>query len=97
MCGACGGPPPDPAGALVAGPRRRAAVARAVASVCPALTVRAVPGAWTVATRTGRTTVCRTFDALVAAAAPHLRTTPVAASGGPEVAAVLAALGAAAG
>jgi hypothetical protein len=69
MCGACGGPPPDPAGALVAGPRRRAAVARTVASMCPGLVVRAVPGAWTVSTRTGRTTVCRTLDALVATAA----------------------------
>jgi hypothetical protein len=71
MCGACGAPPPDPAGALVAGPRRRAAVARVVAAECPGVTVRAVPGGWTVATRTGRTTVCRTLDALVAAAAPH--------------------------
>jgi hypothetical protein len=73
MCGACGAPPPDPAGALVSGPRRRAAVARAVAAACPGITVRAVPGGWTVATRTGRTTVCRTLGALVAAAAPHVR------------------------
>jgi hypothetical protein len=71
MCGACGGPPPDPAGALVAGPLRRAAVARAVDAVCAGVTVRAVPGGWTVATRTGRTTVCRTLAALVTAAAPH--------------------------
>jgi hypothetical protein len=71
MCGACGAPPPDPAGALVAGPRRRAAVARVVAAICPDVTVRAVPGGWTVATRTGRTTVCPTLDALVVAAAPH--------------------------
>jgi hypothetical protein len=71
MCGACGGPPPDPAGALVAGPVRRAAVARAVGAACPAVRVRAIPGGWTVATRTGRTTVCRTLDALVGAVAPH--------------------------
>jgi hypothetical protein len=61
MCGACAGPPPDPAGALV------------VAAACPGLTVRAVAGGWTVATRTGRTTVCRTLDALARAAGPHAR------------------------
>ncbi|MHA6624274.1 hypothetical protein ACU61A_02575 [Pseudonocardia sichuanensis] len=72
----------------MAGPRRRAAVARAVASVCPGLTVRAVPGAWTVATRTGRTTVCRTLAALVATAAR---------AGETEAAEVLAAVRATAG
>ena len=41
----------------------------AVDAACPALTVRAVPGGWTVATRTGRTTVCRTLVALVDAVA----------------------------
>jgi hypothetical protein len=97
MCGACGGPPPDPAGALVAGPRRRAAVARAVASACPGLTVRAVPGAWTVSTRTGRTTVCRTLDALVVTAAPHMGAISPAVGGSSEAALVLTALRAAAG
>ncbi len=70
MCGACGGPPPDPDGARVAGPRRRAAVARAVQDARTGLVVRAVPGGWTVATRTGRTRVARTLDELLAAAAP---------------------------
>lgn len=69
MCGACGGPPPDPHGALVAGPRRRAAVALLVGS--PGLSVRAVPGGWTVARRTGATTVCRTLAALLAATTPE--------------------------
>ena len=73
MCGACGGGPPDPAGALVAGPRRRTAVARAVAAANPKLIVRAVPGGWTVSTRTGRTTVCRTLHELVSAAAAYGR------------------------
>jgi len=68
MCGACGGGPPDPDGALVAGPRRRAEVARLVGGRYPALTVRAVPGGWTVATRTGRATVHRTLTDLLAAA-----------------------------
>ena len=69
MCGACGGPPPDPDGARVAGPRRRAAVAMAVQSARAGLVVRAVPGGWTVATRTGRTRVARTLDELITAAA----------------------------
>lgn len=76
MCGAFGGPPPDPAGRPVAGPLRRSAIARAVDEVCPALTVRAVPGGWTAATGTGRTTVCRTLDALVTAVAPHVVRSP---------------------
>lgn len=93
MCGACGGPPPDPAGALVAGPRRRAAVARAVGAACPGVTVRAVPGGWTVATRTGRTTVCGTVAALVAAVAPHARASGRRPAGRPdEVAAADAVL-----
>lgn len=71
MCGACGGPPPDPDGAKVAGPRRRAAVARVVGARCPTLRVRAIPGGWTVATRTGATTVCRTLAALLAATTPE--------------------------
>lgn len=69
MCGACGGPPPDPHGALVAGPRRRAAVARLVGG--PGVTVRAVSGGWTVASRTGATTVCRTLTALLVATTPE--------------------------
>ncbi len=68
MCGACGGPPPDPDGARVAGPRRRAAVARAVQAAVSGLVVRAVPGGWTVSTRTGRTRVARTLDELLDAA-----------------------------
>ncbi len=71
MCGACGGAPPDPAGPLVAGPHRRAAVARTATAASRGVTVRAVPGGWTVATRSGRTTVCRTLDALVTAVVPH--------------------------
>jgi hypothetical protein len=71
MCGGCGGAPLDPFGALVAGPSRRAAVARAVGRATPSLTVRAVPGAWTVAHPTGRTTVCRTLEALLDAVAAH--------------------------
>jgi len=69
MCGGCGGAPLDPAAALVAGPRRRAAVAVAAQELAPALRVRAVPGGWTVATRTGRTHVHRTLAALAAAVA----------------------------
>jgi hypothetical protein len=72
MCGACGGAPPDPAGPRVAGPHRRAAVARTFTAASHGLTVRAVPGGWTVATRSGRTTVCRTLDGLVAAVLPHV-------------------------
>lgn len=71
MCGACGGAPPDPAGSRVAGPHRRAAVARTVTAASHGVTVRAVPGGWTVATRSGRTTVCRTLDALVTAVLPY--------------------------
>jgi hypothetical protein len=64
MCGACGRPH-DPDGARVAGPRRRAAVARAVQGVGSGLVVRAMPGGWTIATRTGRTRVARTLDELL--------------------------------
>lgn len=70
MCGACGGAPPDPFGARVAGPRRRAVVARAVEGSSTGLRVRAVPGGWTVSTRTGRVVVARTLDELLAAGAP---------------------------
>lgn len=69
MCGACGGPPPDPFGARVSGPRRRAAVARVVAARTRA-SVRAVPGGWTVTGRTGRVSVARTLDELLAAVGP---------------------------
>jgi hypothetical protein len=69
MCGGCGGAPLDPEGALVAGPRGRAAAAAAAQELAPALRVRAVPGGWTVATRTGRTRVLRTLAELVAAVA----------------------------
>jgi hypothetical protein len=57
-------------------------LARAVDAACPALTVRAVPGGWTVATRTGRTTVCRTLGALVDAVAAEVAA-PVG-GGGPD-------------
>ena len=86
MCGACGGPPPDPDGARVAGPRRRAAVARAVQAAGSGLVVRAVPGGWTVSTRTGATRVARTLDELLDAAGPArdrdgLRARALAAAG----------------
>jgi hypothetical protein len=71
MCGGCGGAPLDPFGALVAGPSRRAAVARAVGRAAPTLSVRPVPGGWTVALPTGRTTVCRTLEALLDAVVAH--------------------------
>jgi len=65
MCGGCGGAPPDPYGDLVAGPLRRALVARTVERSVRALGVRAVPGGWTVSRPTGGATVCRTLDALL--------------------------------
>ncbi|MER5671402.1 hypothetical protein [Pseudonocardia alni] len=75
MCGACGRPH-DPDGALVAGPRRRAAVAAAATRLVRApaadgpgrgggVRVRAVPGGWTVTAPTGRGTVARTLGQLV--------------------------------
>ncbi|MEN3299555.1 hypothetical protein [Pseudonocardia sp.] len=79
MCGACGGAPPDPAGPRVAGPHRRAAVARIFTAASHGLAVRTVPGGWTAATRSGRTTVCRTLDGLVAAVLPHVATDSTAA------------------
>jgi len=51
--------------ALVAGPRRRAAIAAAATRLSPRLRVRVAERAWTVAERTGRVTVCRTFDDLL--------------------------------
>lgn len=84
MCGACGSPR-DPDGARVAGPRRRAAVARAVQAGRAGLVVRAVPGGWTVAARTGRTRVARTLDELldaVGSTGPGLRATALAAADG---------------
>jgi hypothetical protein len=50
---------------LVSGPRRRAAVAAAVGRRLPALRIRVAERAWTVADRTGRVTVCRTFAQLL--------------------------------
>ena len=51
--------------ALVAGPRRRAAIAAAATRLGPRLSVRVAARAWTVAERTGRVTVCRTFAELL--------------------------------
>jgi hypothetical protein len=65
MCGACGGGPHDPMAPLIAGPRRRAAISAAAARLVPGVRIRAVERAWTVADRTGRVTVCRTFDQLL--------------------------------
>ncbi|KAA0081637.1 hypothetical protein CIW52_17920 [Mycolicibacterium sp. P9-64] len=65
MCGACGAGPDEPLAALVAGPRRRAAIAAAATRLGPRLRVRVAARAWTVAERTGRVTVCRTFDELL--------------------------------
>jgi hypothetical protein len=50
---------------LVSGPRRRAAVAAAAARQLPGMRIRVVERAWTVTDRTGRVTVCRTFDQLL--------------------------------
>lgn len=73
MCGACGRPH-DPDGARVAGPRRRAAVARAATrldgAATPRVTVRPMPGGWTVARPTGRTVVVSTLADLVDVLAP---------------------------
>jgi hypothetical protein len=71
MCGGCGGAPPDQYGDLVAGPLRRALVARTVGRSVPALAVRAVPGGWTVSRPTGGATVCRTLDGLLDAVQGH--------------------------
>lgn len=54
----------------MAGPRRRAAVARTVNAARGDAAVRVVPGGWTVSGRTGRVVVARTLDALLAAGAP---------------------------
>jgi hypothetical protein len=51
--------------AQVAGPRRRAAIAAAATRLSPRLRVRVAERAWTVAERTGRVTVCRTFGDLL--------------------------------
>jgi hypothetical protein len=50
---------------MVAGPRRRALVARTVAQFATGLGLRAVPGGWTVSRPTGGATVCRTLEALL--------------------------------
>ena len=65
MCGACGAPPDEPMAALVSGPRRRIAIAAAATRLCPRLRIRVAARAWTVAERTGRVTVCRTFAELL--------------------------------
>ncbi|MCV7011079.1 hypothetical protein [Mycolicibacterium madagascariense] len=57
--------PDEPMAALVAGPRRRIAVAAAASRLSPRLRVRVAARAWTVAERTGRVTVCRTFAELL--------------------------------
>jgi hypothetical protein len=51
--------------AQVAGPRRRAAIAEAATLLSPRLRVRVAQRAWTVTERTGRVTVCRTFEELL--------------------------------
>ena len=71
MCGACGAGPHDPMAALVSGPRRRAAVARAAAQQLPSLRIRVAERAWTVTDRTGRVIVCRTFGQLLDVLARH--------------------------
>jgi hypothetical protein len=65
MCGACGVGPDEPMAAQVAGPRRRAAIAAAATRLSPRLRIRVAERAWTVAERTGRVTVCRTFGELL--------------------------------
>jgi hypothetical protein len=65
MCGACGAGPDEPMAAHVAGPRRRAAIAAAATRLSPQLRIRVAERAWTVAERTGRVTVCRTFGDLL--------------------------------
>src|SRR5438067_1733939 len=65
MCGACGAGPDEPMATLVAGPRRRAAIAMAATQISPRLRIRPAARAWTVAERTGRVTVCRTFEELL--------------------------------
>lgn len=75
MCGGCGSAPHDPVGRLVSGPHRRAAIATAASRSRPDLLVKPMPGGWTVSTKTGSTTVCRTFDALVAAVTSRGSTT----------------------
>lgn len=66
MCGGCAGAPPDWAAELVAGPRRRAAVARRMSTMLSRDRVAAIPSGWTVSAPTGSTVVCRTYDELVA-------------------------------
>ncbi|WP_457145569.1 hypothetical protein [Mycobacterium sp. URHB0021] len=51
--------------AQVAGPRRRAAIAAAATRLSPGLRIRVAERMWTVAERTGRVTVCRTFGDLL--------------------------------
>jgi hypothetical protein len=65
MCGGCGTGSFDELGSVVAGPRRRAAVAAAATTLVRGLRVRVADRAWTVSERTGKVTVCRTVEDLV--------------------------------
>jgi hypothetical protein len=56
---------------LVSGPQRRAAIAAAATRLLPNLRIRVVERAWTIAGRTGRVAVCRTFDQLLAEMERH--------------------------
>lgn len=65
MCGACGRHPSDWSVPLVSGPRRRAAIARFLSSVCRGITVRDLPARWSVTSMTGAGRVAGTFDELL--------------------------------
>lgn len=58
-------PAPDPDGLRVLGPRRRAAVARAVNAVVRGVEVTAFGHGWTVSTVSGHITLCHTLDDLL--------------------------------
>lgn len=61
---------PDPDALRVVGPRRRAAVARAVNDVVRGVDVQGFAHGWTVSTITGYYALCHTLDALLDAVAP---------------------------
>jgi hypothetical protein len=65
MCGGCAGAPPDWAADLVAGPRRRSAVANRLAALMKRDQIRAITSGWMVSGPTGVSVVCRTYDDLV--------------------------------
>ncbi|BBY27503.1 hypothetical protein [Mycolicibacterium sediminis] len=65
MCGACGAGPHDEMGALISGPRRRAAIAAEAGRHARRHRIRVSGRAWTVSGSTGKVDVCRTFDDLV--------------------------------